>query len=616
MAKSKKKKVKYTKTKGVKFGTPQYEKGGGLKDFGMGLLETTGAGLISGALTGNTLAENFGYDYSTDAGKKFGKIAGKVTDVAGMAAPVVAGTFGGPAAGVAVGAAQGLNKQLNPNLQEKPILDPNYFNQQQENIDTRPAYFNHGGNPFAKRIEVEGPEIEVDSNTGKILKDFKGQPTHEKGGYQYNAKEGRVIIRGKDADKYKASDNFGRMSMVKEHILTQKNNAQLIDTYKRGGKINFKSTDAYHKWLGYVHASGLAESTPGNQKVSIRGKKVNVKHMQEGGYPDELISQQQRGIPGVNSSEYMKWLQTTQDPSDNSWTNYVETRDNPYGFAPTKEQLLSRNPSDYDNPATRQYPQVNISEQVQSNLPSSASTPPQQNQPFNWGTKDQWSQGINTAATWAPVAYNALMAFQKPVKEAPIYNPYEKESLSLLKKRIPYDPTLRAIETSGTNQRKAFSGTGGMSQGQLGSWFAQSSANEQKAKAEGMYNIDRANEQADRYESGALDTFGQQRVGADIYADKLNTMAKVNKAQYLPKGISQLGEIGRENLNIPMYKSLYEKQLAMQKDQQQGEMYYKYFFKQNGGDHEKAKKAAEEAMNENVEWNPSSGSSKGTWKMT
>lgn len=45
-----------------------------------------------------------------------------------------------------------------------------------------------------------------------------------------------------------------------------------------GGSLNFKSSGAYNKWLGYVHANKLAENTPGNQKVSIGGEPHKVKH--------------------------------------------------------------------------------------------------------------------------------------------------------------------------------------------------------------------------------------------------------------------------------------------------------------------------------------------------
>lgn len=52
--------------------------------------------------------------------------------------------------------------------------------------------------------------------------------------------------------------------------------------FKQGGSMNFKSPGAYQKWLGYVHATGLAESTPGHQKVSIGGKPHKVEHQYGG----------------------------------------------------------------------------------------------------------------------------------------------------------------------------------------------------------------------------------------------------------------------------------------------------------------------------------------------
>src|SRR3990167_7565232 len=57
----------------------------------------------------------------------------------------------------------------------------------------------------------------------------------------------------------------------------------MMETYRSGGSLNFKSGAAYNKWLAYGHAYGEFAKTPGHQKVSIKGKGVNVKHAQ-GGY--------------------------------------------------------------------------------------------------------------------------------------------------------------------------------------------------------------------------------------------------------------------------------------------------------------------------------------------
>ena len=45
---------------------------------------------------------------------------------------------------------------------------------------------------------------------------------------------------------------------------------------------NFKSNKAYKSWLAYGHASGEFAKTPGNQKVSIKGKPKKVKHAHGG----------------------------------------------------------------------------------------------------------------------------------------------------------------------------------------------------------------------------------------------------------------------------------------------------------------------------------------------
>lgn len=41
---------------------------------------------------------------------------------------------------------------------------------------------------------------------------------------------------------------------------------------------NFKSKAAYKKWLGYGHATGVFERTPGNTPVSIKGLLKRVEH--------------------------------------------------------------------------------------------------------------------------------------------------------------------------------------------------------------------------------------------------------------------------------------------------------------------------------------------------
>ena len=62
------------------------------------------------------------------------------------------------------------------------------------------------------------------------------------------------------------------------HAIKHEATAEMENEYKLGGNMNFKSKGAYQNWLGYVHATGVAENTPGNQPVSIKGKTHNVQH--------------------------------------------------------------------------------------------------------------------------------------------------------------------------------------------------------------------------------------------------------------------------------------------------------------------------------------------------
>lgn len=42
--------------------------------------------------------------------------------------------------------------------------------------------------------------------------------------------------------------------------------------------LNFKSKEAYQKWLAHGHISKVFEKTPGNQRIKIHGRVHRVKH--------------------------------------------------------------------------------------------------------------------------------------------------------------------------------------------------------------------------------------------------------------------------------------------------------------------------------------------------
>lgn len=41
---------------------------------------------------------------------------------------------------------------------------------------------------------------------------------------------------------------------------------------------NFKSMEAYRKWLSFGNIHGMFKNTPGNQRITIRGKPHKVIH--------------------------------------------------------------------------------------------------------------------------------------------------------------------------------------------------------------------------------------------------------------------------------------------------------------------------------------------------
>jgi len=47
---------------------------------------------------------------------------------------------------------------------------------------------------------------------------------------------------------------------------------------RRKRTLNFKSKEAYIRWLRYGHATKVFERTPGHQRIKIRGKPHKVKH--------------------------------------------------------------------------------------------------------------------------------------------------------------------------------------------------------------------------------------------------------------------------------------------------------------------------------------------------
>lgn len=226
MKNTKIKKYNFPKAKYGYATPPKYAKGGfakGLSDVGRGILDTT--------LTPfEAIAGDF-YDpeYETKFGRNtISKVSAFSDNLAHKALPVAAGIAGqaiGIPAPLTTAAVSGLQAGVgnmvktpgekrieNPEMQDVPFTAPA--------VDNDPNnYFEMGGMTDLNLIEVEGNELETQN--GKVLKDFKKQPSHEKGGYTYNAKPDRVIIPSKLRKRYLEGDKITRNTLEANVIADQ-----------------------------------------------------------------------------------------------------------------------------------------------------------------------------------------------------------------------------------------------------------------------------------------------------------------------------------------------------------------------------------------------------------
>jgi hypothetical protein len=107
-------------------------------------------------------------------------------------------------------------------------------------------------------------------------------------------------------------------------------------TFKSGGAMNFKSKGAYQKWLAYGHASGEFAKTPGNQKVSIKGKAKKVEHEMGGNLYDN------GGKSRIKSAGYKEIknpnaLRLEYSPASYNYSDYINSLG--YNVSLTKPNL-------------------------------------------------------------------------------------------------------------------------------------------------------------------------------------------------------------------------------------------------------------------------------------
>jgi len=113
-------------------------------------------------------------------------------------------------------------------------------------------------------------------------------PTIYKGDNGTHSLFGNIIMPD-DSREFKNGGQFNRKFNLPEDSFKKGGNGlhdsiysssleQYPAVYAKGGHMNFKSNAAYKAWLGYGHASGAFEKTPGNQAVSVQGHPHKVQH--------------------------------------------------------------------------------------------------------------------------------------------------------------------------------------------------------------------------------------------------------------------------------------------------------------------------------------------------
>jgi hypothetical protein len=157
---------------------------------------------------------------------------------------------------------------------------------------------------------------------------------------------------------------------------------------------------------------------------------------------------------------------------------------------------------------------------------------------------------FNTAATYAPIAYNAFQGiFGKPqVLDAEDYqNPYEADVRGLMSdRRFNVDPLLEqnkiASRTANRNLRNA-----GLGQGRYASNVAATSASRMRADSAALAQKQNVDNQYRAEEAATLGNLGQARADRRLAIKDVNDRNKAAQRRYLPTALSQLQQAAQVN---------------------------------------------------------------------
>jgi hypothetical protein len=160
------------------------------------------------------------------------------------------------------------------------------------------------------------------------------------------------------------------------------------------------------------------------------------------------------------------------------------------------------------------------------------------------------------AGKYAPTIYNTIKGFQKPeqVGKGTYYNPYEQESMDLMKgRRYNVDPELEANNRSYNAMRGSIGQAAGGDSSSYLATLGSALGNKQRADSRAYAMKQNMDNQYIGQEAQALTGFGQGRAKADMYTDDVNAQARARQGDYqaaAATGLSQATFNEERNRNL------------------------------------------------------------------
>lgn len=456
-------------------------------------------------------------------------------------------------------------------------------------------YFAQGGQTPTNVIEVEGNELEV--RDGKITKDFKKQPTHEKGGYQYAAKPDHVIVPSRMRDKYMEADKTTRRTLEKNLVNDQIKREASIDAdvqkdfdaasaaFDNGGayvKRQFKdggNTSSIHikPSLKAVFSKaadrvGMTTEEYAHHVLGTKGSLDDIPQMKGGGWIAHAVNPAHKGyctpmskptctghrrafalmMKKKHGFHKAEGGMTTPCYNCGGMTDMVKKFDGGGDpFYPTPDGQLPGGIQNYNGQNMWGSPQTQI---PGNNNFATAPGVGDMSQGTNWG------QYANMAMQFAPIAYNLARGFQKPVQldSEKYQNPYEGQVRDLMAKRsVDFTPVENDIRN---NYRTAFAraGAGAKSSGQVLSDYTALAGNRADSIARAKLQAQEANMGYRGQEASTLAGLGQNRAGTNLTIQDINARNLAARNNFQAQAATEIGQYGQGANRDQIYNNMLE----------------------------------------------------------